>query len=416
MSDTELALITLFAIIMITMGVKKSDKQSLKIAMLAPPWLDLYPRCYFGIENVVHNLTEELVSNGHHVELFTVGGSETKADKLHWFHKDNQYQHLLKPLHHSASILVSHILYSLEIIQKQGDFDIIHDHNNFIGPGMMAHLSKNFPPVLHTLHQPFTDDGLVERGVPDNRLMFQELQNAQNLYFNFISYRQKNMAPEELVSRVLMMIYNGVRIRDYKYKEKKKDFFLHVGNLDKGQGVAAKVCSEAGEKLKIAGIISSEIDTPEMLEEHINDPESPFKIKDDFKRFMREVTPYLKPGEIEFIGAIRGEHKLNLFADAKALLFPILWEEPFGIVAIEALASGTPIIAYNRGAMPEIIEHGVNGFLADTEDELKDYMARVDEINPEDCRRIAEEKFSIMTMAEQYDTLYRKVIETAKNN
>ncbi len=395
--------------------MNKSDDRPLKIAMLAPPWLDMYPRCYFGIENVVHNLTEQLVENGHHVELFTVSHTKTKASKTHWFHKENQYRHLFAPLHHSASILISHILHSLEIIQNQGDFDIIHDHNNFVGPGMMAHLNRKFPPVIHTLHQPFTDDELVEGGTPDNRLMFQELQNAENLYFNFISEKQKEMAPPELTSRVLSLVYNGIKVNDYHYYTEKEDFWLNVGNLNKGQGVAAKVCSEMGEKLKFAGIISGELENQEMLQKELDDPRSKFLLKDDFKRFLKEVVPYMSEGQVEFVGTIVGDRKLEMFGRAKGMLFPILWEEPFGIVAIEALASGTPVVAYNKGAMPEIIEHGVNGFLANNEAELKEYMTKVGEIDPEKCRKTVEDKFSVEIMADKYDELYRQITLRGKN-
>lgn len=396
--------------------MNKKKSKPLKIAMIAPPWLDMYKGCFFGIENVVHNLTEQLVQDGHHVELFTVSKTKTKANKIHWFHKENQYKYLFAPMHHTASILISHILYSLDEIQKQGDFDIIHDHNNFVGPGMMAHLNRTFPPVIHTLHQPFTDDGLVAAGTPDNRLMFQELENAENLYFNFISEKQKEMAPSELTTRVLSLIYNGIKVDEYHYTAEKSDYWLHVGNLSKGQGVAAKVCFELNEKLKFAGIISGELENQEMLQKELDNPASAFWIKDDFKQFSKEVVPYMKNGHIEFVGTIVGQRKLEMFGKAKGMLFPILWEEPFGIVAIEALASGTPVVGYNRGAMPEIIEHGVNGFLANNEEELKLYMRRIDEIDPEQCRNTVKEKFSIEIMARKYEQLYHRILVRERKN
>src|SRR5438270_306144 len=99
----------------------------LKVAIIAPPWLSLYPGCFYGIENVVHHLATNLKKQGHHVELFTVGGSSSKVSKLHWYHQDDQYQHIHRPYYEALSVSISHLLYSLNIIREAGDFDIIHD-------------------------------------------------------------------------------------------------------------------------------------------------------------------------------------------------------------------------------------------------------------------------------------------------
>ncbi|HSX27253.1 MAG TPA: glycosyltransferase, partial [Patescibacteria group bacterium] len=129
-----------------------------------------------------------------------------------------------------------------------------------------------------------------------------------------------------------------------------------------------------------------------------------------FKYFKNEVAPNLIPNQIEYVGTITGKRKQRLFNKAKALLFPIDWEEPFGMAVIEALACGTPVVAYRRGAMPEIIEHGVNGFLADNYREFKRYARQVSDIDPEACRRTVEQKFSADKLAENYTNLYRKII------
>ncbi|HVS79300.1 MAG TPA: glycosyltransferase, partial [Candidatus Saccharimonadales bacterium] len=158
-------------------------KERLKIAIIAPPWLSLYPGCYYGIEVVVHNLASALVKQGHHVELFTVGGTRTKVNKIHWYHKEDQYKYIYRPYYEVSSIIISHIQYSLNIIRRQGDFDIIHDHNSYLGPAIMAN-ATDLPPVLHTLHEPFTDRRVLASGIPDNRLMFEQFRSIKNMYFN----------------------------------------------------------------------------------------------------------------------------------------------------------------------------------------------------------------------------------------
>jgi glycosyltransferase involved in cell wall biosynthesis len=212
---------------------------------------------------------------------------------------------------------------------------------------------------------------------------------------------------------LLGFVHIGIVPAVYKFQTRKQDFFASVGSIkqDKGQAAAARFCREQGEKLQIAGIISGGIATPAELAAELADPRSPYRNNADFKYFVHEVRPQLKDGQVEYIGVVQGGRKLRLLAQAKALISPIEWEEPFGIIVIEALASGTPVVTYPRGAMPELIQHGVNGFLAKNEREFKQYMQRVGEIDPEACRRSVEQKFSATIMAENYLKLYRKIIK-----
>ncbi len=385
--------------------------RKLKVAVIAPPWLSLYPGCYYGIENVVHHLATNLTKMGHHVELFTVGGSRSKVSKIHWYHKEDQYPHILRPQHEALSVSISHVLYSLNIIRKAGDFDIIHDHNSFIGPAILAYAS-DLPPVLHTLHEPFTDPRKLASGIPDNRLMFEQFKSIKHLYFNSVSEKQKSLAPEGLMPRIKKVIYNAVDPDEYIYSEKKDDFYTIVASMspDKGQATAARACKELGLKLKIAGTIGGQISTPEEMERELKHPTA---ISNDryVKYFKEEVVPHLVPGQVEYIGKITGKDQKQHFAKAKAYLFPIDWEEPFGMAVIDALASGTPVVAYNRGAMPEIIEHGKNGFLANNYSEFKKFIKRVDEIDPAACRKSVVDKFSTTTMTENYVKLYQDIIK-----
>jgi glycosyltransferase involved in cell wall biosynthesis len=393
-----------------------TSKKRLKIAIIAPPWLSLYPGCYYGIENVVHHLATNLAKQGHHVELFTVSGSTTKVTKIHWYHKEDQYQHIHRPWYEVVTIIVSHILYSMNVIREAGDFDIVHDHNSFMGPAIMAYANLSLPPVLHTLHEPFTDKRTIASGIPDNRLMFKQFHHLRHIYFNGVSKSQLKNAPNNLKPRIKGVIYNGVDPNEYKYSAKKEDFFLIVARVspNKGQAVAARACYELGKKLIIAGTVGAQISTSRRLEEELAKPSSSFTNDSDFMYFKKEVAQYMVPGQIEYVGTISGNKKLRLFSEAKAFLFPIDWEEPFGMAVIDALASGTPVIAYKHGAMPEIIKHGVNGFIADNYREFKQYMKRIDEIDPEDCRRSVEEHFSTDILTQNYLQLYREIIREHK--
>jgi glycosyltransferase involved in cell wall biosynthesis len=390
----------------------KSSEKRLKVAIIAPPWLSLYPGCYYGIENVVHHLAANLTRRGHHVELFSVGNTKTEVTKLHWYHKADQYKHIHRPYYEVTSISISHLLYSLNIIREAGDFDIIHDHNSFIGPATLAY-AADLPPILHTLHEPFTDPRKLAQGIPDNRLMFDQFKNIKNLYFNAVSYKQKSLAPDGLMPRIKGVIYNGVDLDEYIYSDKKEDYFTIVASMspDKGQATAARAAKELGVKLKMAGTIGGDISTPEEMARELADAKSPLLNDRYFNYFKDEVAPHLIDGQIEYIGKISGDEQKKHFAKAKAFLFPIDWEEPFGMAVIDALASGTPVIAYRRGAMPEIIEHGVNGFLADNYEEFKRYMKRVGEIDPAACRKSAARRFSTEILADNYEALYRQIIE-----
>lgn len=387
----------------------------MKIAIIAPPWLSTYPGCYYGIENVVHNLTSSLTKSGHEVVLFGVGGTTTEATKRYWYHKEDQYQHIHRPWYEALPIISSHILYSLNIIRKAGDFDIIHDHNSFTGPSMMA-FADGLPPILHTLHEPFTDSKKVAKGLPDNRMLFEELKNAKNIYFNGVSSSQLSTVPRELKKRMVKLVHNGVDLADYIFSDKKKDYFVTVGRIapDKGQATGAKLSNELGVKYKFAGTVGSLIKTKSQIKKELAAPCDDANNSPDFRYFRDKIAPHLIDGQIEYLGTVFGEKKMKLLSQAKAFLAPITWEEPFGIAIVDALACGTPVVAYRRGAFSEIIQHGKNGFLADTESEFKQYMKRVHEIDPAECRRSVERQFSSKAMADAYLDRYTEVIQRHK--
>lgn len=383
----------------------------LKIAMIAPPWFNLPPNSYGGIEYIVHYLAIELERLGAEVHLFTVGDTSTKTHRVNWLYNDSQYRHMHKPIYDSLTIPTTHMMNALNMVKTAGDFDIIHDHNGYIGPAMMAHLDPDlFPPALHTLHGPFANDEMIERGMPDNRALYSQFKYNKRLYFNGISQSQINSAPLELQHRIVRAVHHGIDLNDYPIQTEKGDYFITLArfNRDKGIAHAAAIAEELGLNLKMAGVVGPIMNARQMMMELVNS-NSPHRNNADFIYFRDEVWPHTIPGQIEYVGSVGGKQKLEFMGRAKALLWPIDWEEPFGMAPIEVMASGTPVVAYRRGAVPEMIVHGVNGFIADTEEEFKEYMMRVDEIKPEDCRAVVEERFSASTMAKNYLRLYREI-------
>lgn len=387
----------------------------LRVAMVAPPWLPIPPVGYGGIENVLAGLVPELVRLGVDVETFTVGESKKLgATKKHWLYKTGQYDHIHRPLYESLPIVVSQVAFALNKIEQDGGFDLIHDHNGFIGPLAAAFTGPSLPPMLHTLHGPPFSDPSHPKETPDNLLMWRQLAAAKRLYIVSISKALDKLAPRALKSMLLKPVYNGINPGNFPFRKDKSDYFMTLARShpEKGQGLAAEACAELGYKLKLAGLVA-DITTPKKVLLELANPLSPYRSLSDFKYFSDKIFPHLEPGQIDYIGDVNGQRKLDLLGHARALLFPIQWDEPFGMAPIEALACGTPVIAMNRGALPEMIEHGVNGFLANNKREFKQYMKRISEIDPAACRKSVEDKFSARHMAEEYLDRYKTVLKLA---
>lgn len=180
--------------------------------------------------------------------------------------------------------------------------------------------------------------------------------------------------------------------------------------------IAAKICSQKKYRLRMAGTVAT-IGNNQTLLSELSNPLSQYRNDRDFRYYSDKILPYvLGNSRITYTGALHGIKKLKFISQAKALLFPITWEEPFGMAVIESLACGTPVVAMNKGAAPEIIKHGVNGFIANTEKEFAEYMDRIDEINPEACRKSVENNFTSNIMAESYIEAYEEAIQRASTN
>ena len=329
--------------------------------MIAPPWYPIPPDAYGGIEWMVHWLVEGLVERGHAVTLFGAGGSDTSARYVQTFAEP--------PTDRigDAFIELQHLAAARRVIDA-GGFDVVHDHT-VTGPLMARGTTL---PVVVTAHGPA--DGEV--GDYYRLLAFPVSMVA-------ISDAQQRLLPEV---RWVRTVHNAIDVDEYPYSGDKEDFALFLGRLtpDKGVHLAIEAAREAGIELVIAGKCQE-------------GPEQDY--------FDAEIEPRLHAG-VEFIGEADTEEKKDLLVRAKCLLNPVRWNEPFGIVMAEALACGTPVVALRGGAVDEVVQHELTGFVFDEPAQLVEGIRRVDEIDPELCRKSVRKYFDVDQMVEGYEQVY----------
>lgn len=388
----------------------------LKVAIITPPWLALPIKGYGGIELVVQSLAKELNARDDvQVELFANGARRLRGIPTHTVYKQELFDTIDFPYYDAPlQIMQTHLNFALKHIESAGDFDIIHDHNPYIGPTYFSLASRipGMPPILHTFHgPPFSNPQTIEEGQIDNRPQLKHM-NLGNLYMCCISHAMAKQAPREIWPHLLNPVHNAIDLTQFPFEADKHNYYITLARFtkDKGQSTAVKFAARYKKRLRMAGTIAG-IGSGRKLLLELSNPLSAYRKNEEFRYYSDQIWPYtIKYPRITYAGNLSGKRKMQFVAHAKALLFPIDWEEPFGMAVIEALACGTPVVAMKRGAMPEIIEHGVNGFLAKNEQEFFDYANRVGEIDPAACRASVEAKFSAHTMAAAYLDRYREVI------
>jgi glycosyltransferase involved in cell wall biosynthesis len=392
----------------------------LRVAIIAPPWLALPIKGYGGIELVLEGLIDGLQKLDVDFEIFGNSERTIKGIKTHALYTEEQFKHIHRPAYDVLPVMGAHVQFALNEIKKDGGFDVIHDHNGYLGPQLLAWATadKDIPPVIHTNHgPPFAGDNTLKQGMPDNVAFWEQLaQNMGRTYLVGISDALMRPAPKALKKHILRTVYNAIDVNHFPFVAEKQNYFITLARFtkDKGQHTAAKLAARTKSRLRMAGTVAG-IETNRKLLLELANPMSHYRNTEEFRYYSDKVLSYtIRYPKITYSGNMSGKKKMKFISHAKALLFPIDWEEPFGMAVIEALACGTPVIAMNRGAMPEIIEHGVNGFLANDEHEFEEYMRRINEINPEDCRRTVAERFSSDAMAKAYVARYREAIRRSK--
>ena len=349
--------------------------EMLSIAMLAPPWIAVPPAGYGGIEAVIDVLCDELDESGHSVTLFAAPGSHSRATVV---------PVLAEPHPEaigSALYEADHVARAFEKIERAATsgrpFDVVHDHSGFTALAMADRIPT---PLVHTLHGPFTADigAFYER-------------HGSKAEIVAISQAQRRGAPPAL--RGMRVIPNPIAVDRCAFRAEKDDYLLWLGRMDecKGPHRAIDVARLARRRIVVAG------------------PVQPGQ--EQF--FDEEIEPRLVPGRSEYVGEVSGSPKQQLLARAAALLMPIRWAEPFGMVMIEALAAGTPVIAFPEGAATEIVIDGENGFLVSDEIEMAEATTRLHTIDPHRCRASVAGRYDGAVVARRYVAAYRAARDRA---
>jgi glycosyltransferase involved in cell wall biosynthesis len=354
-----------------TKAAPTSDPR-LHIAMLAPPWIPVPPPGYGGIEFVVALLCDALVEQGHNVELFCAPGSSSSA-KVHPLLEAAHPEHIERALFEADHTASAFAAFDAEI-ETGHAFDVIHDHSGYTA---LAMADRQSLPLVHTVHGPFDHDTTPYYA-----------RHGRKGHVVCISRSQASSAPEE--AGVDSVVYNPIDVDSWPVGYIKDDYLLFVARMveEKGPHRAIRVAQQAGRPLVLAG-----------------------PVQPGHERFFAsEVQPHIDGQQIRYVGEVGGVRKQRLFADAFAFLMPIRWPEPFGLVMVEALAAGTPVLAFPHGAAPEIVEPGVNGFLVRDEDEMARAVDKAAGIDPMRCRQTAAERFAPDQVAAAYETVYRQAI------
>lgn len=342
----------------------------MRIALLAPVALPVPPQGYGGTELVISLLAEGLVRRGHEVTLFASGDSRTSAALRYRYPRHLEAigvtdKHAYRPYE------VAHVAWAFN---HMAEFEVLHDHTKDLGTVFSRFCET---PCLTTIHNDFTDERRLVYGTyPDHPYVA-------------ISHAHAARMPELNYQGV---VYNGLDLSQTLYREHKEDYLLFLGRLDRAKGAHT------------AARVAEALDLPLIMAGRIAPKERAF--------FESEVAPHLDGVKRRYVGEVSGRPKWELYAGAKALLFPIEWEEPFGLVMIEAMAAGTPVIATRRGSVPEVVGHGETGIVVDSVDIEVVAQATQDALalSPASCRERVERLFSADKMVDDYVRLYEKLL------
>ncbi|OFW33975.1 MAG: hypothetical protein A2074_06085 [Candidatus Aquicultor primus] len=345
----------------------------LKIAIVSPPWFPVPPPGYGGIELVVSILAEGLHHRGHDVTLFASGDSVTETRLVSVF--DEAPYKLIK-----ENVYLENI-HSLAAYEMAREFDIIHDHDGTGSRLLGALVSRLFGiPVLATMHGPANKPSLDYYTSVSDDLHYIAISDAQRSDFIGLDF--------------LATIPNAIKLDEYDFSPTSGDYLLFVGrmNEEKGAHIAASVAKKLGRKLIIIGKAS---------EEHE-------------QKYLETMVRPLLGKDIEYYGEVDLAEKVELYRGAECVLFPIQWPEPFGLVMIESMACGTPVIAIRNGSVPEVIQDGKTGFIVEDEDGMIDAVAHIGEIDRLACRQLVEREYTERTFVERHELAYEKALAQSR--
>jgi glycosyltransferase involved in cell wall biosynthesis len=345
----------------------------LRIAMVAPPWIAVPPSGYGGVEAVVALLSEALVARGHDVTLFAAPGSRSTA-RVYPLLEDAH------PAEIGSSLFESdHVASAWEQIDLAAEgglpFDVMHDHSGFTALAMADRVNV---PVVHTIHGAF---------VRETKRFYR--RHGHKAHLVAISRTQAESAPPGV--QIDAVVPNPIKVDRWPLRTEKQDYLLWIGRMDpvKGADRAIEAARLADRMLVLAGPVQTG------QEEY----------------FRKRVEPHIDGQRVKYVGEVTGVAKQELYANAAAVLMPLRWREPFGMVMVEALACGTPVIAFPEGAAAEIVIDGENGMLVANETEMAQAIEQIGSIDPERCRSSVAERYDIAITLAGYEHVYRRAID-----
>jgi glycosyltransferase involved in cell wall biosynthesis len=339
----------------------------MRIAQVAPLYESVPPRLYGGTERVVSYLTDELVGQGHEVTLFASGDSVTKARLVASCPRALRLDHVIDPLAH-------HFVHLEQVFEQAASFDFIHFHVDYLHFPLSR---RHATPQLTTLHGRLDMADLVPVYKKFSEMPLVSISDAQRRPLWWANWQGT--------------VHHGLPPDLYQCRGAPGQYLAFLGRIspEKRLDRAVEIAKRVGMKLRIAAKVDAA----------------------DRKYFEEVIEPLLNDPNIECIGEINDQGKQEFLGDAYALLFPINWPEPFGLVLIESMACGTPVIAYRHGSIPELVEEGVTGFIVDNIDDAVKALAKVQNFDRKRCRQIFEERFSGQRMARDYMRIYKRLIK-----
>lgn len=340
----------------------------MKIAQISPLYESVPPKLYGGTERVVHYLTDELVAQGHDVTLYASGDSVTNAKLIPCC------DIALRLNGNAVDVLAPHFTMMEQIDKEAHQYDIIHSHIDYLIYPIIKRSKYHFLTTLH------------------GRLDIPELQPLYKEFFQIpvvsISDSQRKPLPD---ANWKSTVYHGLPLDLYSFNADAQDYLVYVGRISPEKRVdrAVEIAIKAGIPLRIAAKVD--------------------KVDKDY--FDTQIKKLLDHPLIEMLGEVGDQQKQELLGNALGLIFPIDWPEPFGLAMVEAMACGTPVIAYRSGSIPEVIDEGITGFVVNSQEEAVEAVGKLPQISRKRVRETFEKRFSVQRMTHDYLRVYKSLIE-----